>query len=162
MKLEVRSENKNMKLDLVATVYIFFDDKVLLIHHKKLNTWLPLGGHIEEDETPDDTVKREVKEEVNLDIEILNQSQISKEGNVVKKLALPFDVDVHNVGNHNHCSFFYIAEAINPNDLKINNELKNFRWFNKKDLLDENIVPINIKNQAEKAFEIYNKLKINY
>lgn len=50
-----------MKTDLVIGAFLIHNNKVLLIHHKKLNLWLPPGGHIEKNETPDDAVKREFK-----------------------------------------------------------------------------------------------------
>ncbi|MFH1522657.1 MAG: NUDIX domain-containing protein [Patescibacteria group bacterium] len=143
-----------MKIDLVATVFIFSDNKVLLVHHKKLNKWLPVGGHIEKNETPDDTIIREAKEETNLNIKILNQSDTLIDNNVKRKLAIPFYADVHNVGDHDHCSLFYIAKATNSDELKINDELLGYRWFSKDDLEDD-IVLKNVRNQALKAFEIY-------
>lgn len=42
---------------------------VLFVHHKKLNKWLFVGEHIEENEDPETAVLREVKEETNLDVE---------------------------------------------------------------------------------------------
>ena len=56
------------KIDLTVGGYIIHNNKVLLIHHNKLNLWLPVGGHIDENETPDQALRREIKEEVNLDI----------------------------------------------------------------------------------------------
>jgi len=149
-----------MKVHLAATGYIFFQNKVLLAHHNKLNIWLPIGGHIEANETPDQALKREVKEETNLDIAILNQSDILSEGNVKKSLAAPFYVNVHSVGNHFHCSLFYVCRALNPHNIGINEELKNYGWFTKEDLNKE-IVPVDVKNQAGKAFVIWRKTKTN-
>ncbi len=143
-----------MKIDLVATVFIFSDNKLLLVRHKKLGLWLPVGGHIEENETPDDTIKREAKEETNLEIEILNQSDMPPAGNVTGELATPFYVNVHNVGDHEHCSFFYVARALNPEEIKINNELTDCRWFSRAEL-DEDIVPVDVRNQAGRAFKIF-------
>ena len=145
-----------MKIDLVATGYIISNNKVLLIHHKKLNLWLPVGGHMEEGETPDGALGREVKEETNLDIEILGQSDIPTKGNVKENLATPFYVNIHSVGGHDHCSLFYVCKALNPKELKINNELKNYDWFSVKDLNNEKI-QIDVRNQAVKALEIFRK-----
>ena len=51
------------KIDLVVTGYIFDENgRQLLIHHNKLNMWLPPGGHIEANETPDEALVREIKE----------------------------------------------------------------------------------------------------
>ncbi len=145
----------NKKVDLVVTGFIFLDNKVLLAHHKKLDIWLPLGGHIEKDETPDQALKREIKEEANLKIEILNQSELPLTGNVKENLAIPFYVNVHSVGDHLHCSLFYVCRAFNAKKLKINKELKDYKWFSKQDL-NKKIVPIDVKNQALKAFKIWN------
>ncbi|MBI5733812.1 MAG: NUDIX domain-containing protein [Candidatus Kerfeldbacteria bacterium] len=144
-----------MKIDLVVTGYIIHENKVLLIHHKKLNLWLAVGGHIDENETPDQALLREIKEEVGIDVEILNVSNLPKEANVKYNLATPFYVNVHSVGDHDHCSLFYVCRAINSEQLKINNELKNFGWFTKDDLNKEHI-PVNVKNECLKAFELYN------
>lgn len=146
---------ENIKTDLTVGGYIFYKDKVLLIHHKGRDLWLPVGGHIEKNETPDKALIREVKEETGLNIKILNVSDLPKEGNVKENLAVPFYVNVHPVGDHDHCCFFYICKATNPEDLVINKELKNFSWFSKDDL-NKNYVPRDVKNQALKAFELFN------
>lgn len=144
-----------MKTDLVVAGYISHQDKVLLIHHRKLDLWLPVGGHIDENETPDQALLREIKEEVNIDVEILNENDIPLAGNVKQNLATPFCVNVHSVGDHDHCCFFYICKALDPERLKINKELKAFEWFTKDDL-SKDYVPDDVKNQCLKAFEIYN------
>jgi len=149
----------SMKTDLVVGGYVIHKDKVLLIHHKKLDIWLPVGGHINENETPDQAVIREVKEEVGLDIEILNHSNIPLEGNIRKNLSLPFYVNVHSVGDHDHCCFFYLCKTINPEELKINNEVKDCGWFSKEEL-NKPHVPADVRNIALKAFELFNKRKI--
>ena len=147
-----------MKTDLVVGAYVFDKDKVLLIHHKKRNTWLPVGGHIEKDETTDHAIRREVKEETGLDIELLNHSDVRISGTTVENLASPFYVNVHNVGDHNHCCFFYLAKALNPTQLKINNELNNAEWFTEGMLL-EGRVPDDVCDIGLKAFDEYRKIR---
>ena len=59
-----------MEIHFCATACIVDKEnkKILFIHHKKLNKWLFVGGHIEENEDPETAVIREIKEETNLDI----------------------------------------------------------------------------------------------
>lgn len=148
-----------MKVDLVVAGYLIHDDKVLLIHHKKIGKWIPPGGHIEKDETPDETVEREFKEELNLDVEILNRNDIPNEGSITEQLAVPFYVNVHNVGDHEHCCFFYLCMPKNPEALKLNkDELNDFKWFSFEDL-EQDHVPPDVRSIAKKAFNVYNSLK---
>ena len=48
-----------------ATTYLFNPDftKTLLLLHPKLRTWLPPGGHMAENETPEEAARREIVEE---------------------------------------------------------------------------------------------------
>lgn len=141
------------KTDLVVTGYVFDNEKrLLLIHHAKLNLWLPVGGHIEKDETPDEALRREIKEETNLNVELLNKSKIPLEENVKENLTVPFYVNVHSVGDHDHCSFFYVCKTLNPERLKTNEETKGFMWI-KKEELDKDIIPRDVRNIALEAFK---------
>ncbi len=51
---------------------IFLDQKVLLIRRKRdgLEYWVTPGGKVEEGETFEETVKREVQEEIGIDVEV--------------------------------------------------------------------------------------------
>lgn len=149
-----------MKTDLVVGAYIIHDGKVLLIHHRKLDLWLPVGGHIDENETPDGALLREIREEVGLEVKILNQTDVPFEGNIKKHLSIPFYVNVHSYkGDHDHCCFFYLCKALNPESLEINsNELKNYRWFSKEEL-NEECIPVDVRNISLKAFELFDSLQ---
>ncbi len=148
-----------MRTDLVIGAFLIHNNKVLLIHHKKLNSWLPPGGHIEKNETPDEAVGREFKEELGLEVEILNRNDILHGGKIVKQLAVPFYVNVHNVGDHDHCCFFYLCVPKSQKRIMINkSELKDFNWFSPEELNQKHI-PVDVKNIAMKAFDLFNSLR---
>ncbi len=153
-----------MKTDLVIAGYLIHDGKVLLIHHKREGLWLPPGGHIKKNETPDDAVKREFKEELNIDVEILNRNDIPVGGRMVRQLAVPFYVNVHRVKgikgvkDHNHCCLYYLCKAKNLDNLRMNkSEVKDYTWFSVKEL-DQEHVPADVRNIAMKAFELFKSL----
>ena len=148
-------------LEYTAQGYAFHDWKLLLIHHKKLDLWLPVGGHIEPGETPDDCVVREFKQETFLDIKLIEMSDITMDPLQQRICATPFYTDVHSVGDHDHYGMNFICIALNPEELRINNELKASDWFDKRQVLDDPRLMPSIRRQAEDAFHIYRMYMIN-
>lgn len=53
---------------LTATVYPVRDGAVPLHHHERADAWLPPGGHVDRDELPRVTARREVREETGLSV----------------------------------------------------------------------------------------------
>lgn len=66
--MKLVESTKEHKKHFTVTGYVTTEDKgkLLLIHHKKLNKWLPPGGHLEENEVPHEGAMREVFEETGL------------------------------------------------------------------------------------------------
>jgi len=65
-------ENKPKDYQETVLCYIFKDDEVLMLKKNEVkgdmnsSKWLGVGGHIEENESPDDAILRETKEETGL------------------------------------------------------------------------------------------------
>ncbi len=59
--------------EFTVAVFVVHRDRVLLHYHRKLNMWLPPGGHIEPNELPDDAALREVAEETGLRCRLLDE-----------------------------------------------------------------------------------------
>lgn len=125
--------------DFTASAFIVFEDKVLLLHHKKLNTWLQPGGHIELDEDPEETLWHEVEDETGLKKESLTLIEPLKNRPVMpgaKALPLPFDSNVFKYGDdpvHKHIDFCYLLKS-STDKIKNNGESHNIGWFNKADI----------------------------
>jgi len=141
-------------IDFTVVIYVVFENKVLLINHKQLKKWLPLGGHIELDEDPEEAAIREVKEESGLDIEIVAEKpEIEDEFN--KLLFRPEYLDIHKVGgNHRHVGIVYFARAKSDQVILAENEHSDIGWFSLKELDGEklNLGPA-IKFYGKKALE---------
>ncbi|MBD3310029.1 NUDIX domain-containing protein [Candidatus Woesearchaeota archaeon] len=146
-----------MRIDMVVAGYLVHEGKVLLIKHRKLGKWLPVGGHIEKDEIPDDALKREFKEEVNLRIEIIDSMKNLQVDSDVRQLKNPFHVNVHNVGDHEHCCLFYICRTADSNSLKMNrDELLDFRWLSGQEIdeiYEKEDMPSDVRSIAKLALE---------
>lgn len=127
-----------------ATCFIIENDKALLIHHKKFNKWLPPGGHIDPNETPDEAVLREIREEVGLEVELVHQENIWINKPHAKSFPRPFlcmlqEVPAFkDVAAHQHMDMIYVARPKRGNNggMEILNkdELHDMRWFSKEDL----------------------------
>jgi len=147
-----------MKTDLTVSAYIINNAKTLLIHHKLTGLWLPPGGHIEKDETPDCALLREIKEELNLEIKILNTPTIPMKGNIINNLAVPFYCNTHKLIDHIHYCLFYVCELLKDVAKANENEVKEFEWFSKEGLYHKK-VPTDVRNIGLLAFKKYEELK---
>jgi len=121
-------------IDFVVTAFIVYDNKILLINHKELKKWLPIGGHIELHEDPDQALKREIKEECGLKVEILSKKSLPDEKHI-KFLYLPSFLDIHKIDDkHRHVALSYIAKSKTAKVKLRKSEHNNIRWFSKEDL----------------------------
>jgi 8-oxo-dGTP pyrophosphatase MutT (NUDIX family) len=97
------------KIDFTVAIFIVHDHKVLLIHHRKLDKWLPVGGHIELDEDPEIAALREAKEESGFDIELIGERPPTTEVGT-RALIAPRFLDIHRISNtHEHIGMIYWA-----------------------------------------------------
>ncbi len=142
-------------IDFVVCIYIVHKDKVLLVHHKRLNKWLPIGGHIELDEDPEEALFREVKEESGLEIEVLSEkSSVQTPG--FKALYNPAFLDIHDISNtHKHIGLVYFAKANTDQIVLAEKEHNEIRWFTREELGDSQFNLLqNIQFYAEQALDI--------
>ncbi len=121
-------------IDFTVDIFIVYENKVLLLHHKKINAWLQVGGHIELDEDPEQALFREVKEECGLEIEIVGTKPNLKVAGT-KFLYAPVFLNIHDINeNHKHVGLYYFAKAKSDKFILNQEEHKDIRWFTKEDL----------------------------
>lgn len=136
--------DKSLKKHFTASAVIVHDQKVLLVHHKKLNVWLYPGGHIEENETPDETVVREVMEETGLTVEIIGEKDKSLADATADVLVLhhPYALLCELVGDHYHNDMVYLCRIKGDAQLKHNAEESNaIGFFGLNELDDIRLFP---------------------
>ena len=65
------TNQKKPQFCLTASGYLVNDNKILLIKHKKLKTWMSPGGHLEEGELPFQAAEREFWEETGIKVKAI-------------------------------------------------------------------------------------------
>lgn len=116
-----------------ALVYNPNSYEVLLMHHKKLNKWLQMGGHSDGEPQLHLTALKEATEETGLDgLQLTNW--LPKRSSCTES-PLFFDCDVHaipeikNVPAHYHYDFRFLVVARGGTDYVVNEEAHALQWF---------------------------------
>jgi 8-oxo-dGTP pyrophosphatase MutT (NUDIX family) len=98
------------------------DGRLLLHHHRRLDRWLQMGGHIERDETPEAAALREAAEESGLD-------DLALAGGIL-------DLDIHEIPafedqpEHAHFDVRYLARTSQPEKIALHRgESHDLAWF---------------------------------
>lgn len=94
-----------------VAVFVVSRGLTLLLYHRTHGMWLPPGGHIEPDETPDEAAVREVSEEVGLDVVLVGERGLAVDRPT--QLVTPEGVQLESIGpatdNHQHIDLVYFS-----------------------------------------------------
>jgi 8-oxo-dGTP pyrophosphatase MutT (NUDIX family) len=122
------------KIDFTVAIFVVKDGNVLLIHHRKLDQWLPLGGHIELDEDPEMAALREAREESGLEVELLGQRPPTT-GPGTRALIAPRFLDIHRITEtHEHIGMIYWARPKAGTLALASAEHHELRWCSEAEL----------------------------
>jgi 8-oxo-dGTP diphosphatase len=134
-----------MIIKKVISIFIENEEgKILFLHRRKdlkfhPDYWHVVGGHIEEDEDPKETMKRELKEELDLD-----------DFELVKGPEFIIDKDTRNDMEF-HVWLFVIKPKGEITILP--EEHDDHKWVNSTDMKDYNIVPGLILNLKKLGYD---------
>jgi 8-oxo-dGTP pyrophosphatase MutT (NUDIX family) len=122
------------RIDFTVAIFVVHQGRVLLIHHRKLNRWLPLGGHIELDEDPETAALREAREESGLEVELMGERPPTTEPGA-RALIAPRFLDIHRITDlHEHIGMIYWARPRNGTLALAHGEHRDIRWCSEADL----------------------------
>ncbi len=135
-----------MERHFCAAAFIInpIDRKLLLVKHKKFNKWVQPGGHIENLETPEEAVLREVFEETGLKIKLVG-NRFPREEDFIRPLAIQKNKRADGGLN---IDFMYVAIPTGEGNLQHDpNESYEIGWFDRIEL---------------DKMDIFNDIKITY
>ncbi len=122
------------KIDFTVAIFVVEGDRLLLIHHRRLGKWLPLGGHIELDEDPEAAALREAREESGLEVELLGERPPTT-GPGTRALIAPRFLDIHRItDSHEHIGLIYWARPRGGRLTLSESEHHDIRWCREADL----------------------------
>lgn len=132
------------EIDHTVTAYIIRDDmeepRVLLHRHKKLNKLLPVGGHIEINETPWAAMAHEIEEESGYlldDLDILQPTPRIGQYDEVIVHPQPLIMTTHDITDehfHSDTSYLFVAHD-DPKIELADDESADIRWLTHSELI---------------------------
>ncbi len=148
-----------MDKHFTVSIFIVHKDKVLLHVHKRAKKILPLGGHIEPNELPEEACMREVQEESGLKINLYNPQNVSLNNacslDGERLLVNPIYTILSEItSEHYHIDLVYYATAESFYLIPGYGESNLLIWYNKEELKSANNIQHNILNMAKEALEI--------
>ncbi len=128
-----------MKREFCASVFVVnpIDKKILLCHHQKFNRWVQPGGHIEDDELPEETALRETYEETGVRVRLLGE-RFPREDDFIRPLGIQ-----RNRGKDGslHIDITYVGIPINQDNVIEDDEIDRCAWFSLEELNDIEVFP---------------------
>ena len=152
LKPNLKIEERNI---ILAIIKHWDEDKYLVIRYKKNNSRAFVTGGIENNETPEEAVIREIKEETGF----INIRKIEK----ICNTDCTFYNSIKNV-NRGAFTYNYYVELENGENIEVSKEEKNisdFEWVNEDDL--ENTISYEEEYYPFKIFkEYFKKIKLDW
>lgn len=125
-----------MRRHFTATGFVVDGSRTLLHWHKRLQQWMPPGGHIEADEDPVQAVLREIEEETGLVTEVIPQREAAG-FEYPEQLSPPYTILVEDIPGpedpHKHIDMIYFCRLVDGGRDRLADD-PTLRWVDEDDL----------------------------
>ena len=133
-----------------VAVYARRGDRVLVIEHRRLKTWLPIGGELEPGETPAEAAARELREETGL---AATWRAVAGALDGVPTGLIGYEE--HQAGSKGlHMNFVFVCEVAPDAEVRPNHEFGAWRWVNRAEL-DGLESPLNVRQFGYLALDAW-------
>lgn len=140
--MDLTLDVENYKLNIRAAGIIIHNNKILLHKNANEDHYALLGGRVEIGENSENTLKRELQEEIGKEVEMIGY---------ISTIENFFEA---NNTKYHEIMFVHKAEFINDEDKKIEHTLKNiegkqylqYEWVELDKIEEYNILPVCIKD----------------
>jgi 8-oxo-dGTP pyrophosphatase MutT (NUDIX family) len=125
-----------MKRHFTATGFVVDGSRTLLHWHKRLQQWMPPGGHVEPDEDPVQAVLREIEEETGLTAEVITAQEVAP-FEYPEQLPAPYTILVEDIPGpdeaHKHIDMIYFCRPVDGSAGRLVDD-PTLRWVNEDEL----------------------------
>lgn len=144
---------------LTVVAWTIYEGKTLLVKHKKLGIWLAPGGHVEDNELPQQAAEREFFEETGVLVRVVRPKDLPI-GTTSEYLPPPFAMNLHWINKpsktrgfcEQHYTLNFFVEVINTSSFaRQEEETDDIGWFSQEEIRNLETTQ-DIKNEAIYAF----------
>ena len=131
----------------LVSYFVVYDPrarKLMLVDHIKAGMWLPSGGHVEIDEHPSETVRREAMEELELDADF---------SIIGERPALITVTETRGPGTHTDVSLWYVMAGDSKAEFNYDTrEMRGLKWLDFAEVLamDDHLLDPHMKRFIRK------------
>jgi phosphoglycolate phosphatase len=122
-------ESQNFPIPTVGAIIVNPEQQILIVQsHKWLHKWAIPGGKIHVGESSEEALKREIKEETNLDIDRIQ--------------FVLYQDSIHSIEFYKKIHFIflnYICHTSDISHLQLNDEAQHFEWLTVSEALNKDL-----------------------
>jgi ADP-ribose pyrophosphatase YjhB (NUDIX family) len=147
-----RPADPGITRDFTVATFVVHGERILLLWHRKLQMWLPPGGHIEPNELPDDAAIREVAEEAGIGVRLVGERGVPVDQ--PRQLVRPAGIQLERIGpGHEHIDLIYFARPIDRTAFAPtgNHESEKIGWFTRLEMVSQGVTE-EVLAWADRAF----------